>query len=362
MARFRIESLAARSLSVPLVEPFVIASGRVEVTPNVLVSLEVVELDSGARARGIGEAATLPPVTREAQADVLARLQGLRPPALAFREREEVEAWTTEAIGAFPCARAGLSTALVDALARLDGAPLCDWSGGTERRVSTDMTIPIGEPARMVRLASGWSARGFRCFKVKIGRDADADLRALEGIHRAVPGATFRVDANAGFSAADAIRVGLALTRLGLAVECFEQPCAKGDLDAMAEVARAVPFDVVADESCADAADLGRIVAARAADGINLKLVKTGGFLETLALGRAARAAGMSLMVGSMVETRLGVTAAAHLACALGGVEYPDLDTAWLLEGDPFEGGYLATGPDYVLPDAPGLGVTVRST
>ena len=70
-------------------------------------------------------------------------------------------------------------------------------------------------------------------------------------------------------------------------------------------------------------------------------------------------AAGLSLMCGGMVETRLGMTAAAHVVAALGGVDFVDLDTAWLLAGDPFQGGYRATGPDYLLDGAPGLGVAL---
>jgi len=77
-------------------------------------------------------------------------------------------------------------------------------------------------------------------------------------------------------------------------------------------------------------------------------------------MGETARAAGLRLMVGGMVETRLGMTAAAHLACALGGVDFVDLDTAWLLADDPYEGGYVADGPRYRLPAAPGLGVRRR--
>ena len=93
---------------------------------------------------------------------------------------------------------------------------------------------------------------------------------------------------------------------------------------------------------------------------MNLKLAKSGGPLACLAIGRAAREAGLQLMFGGMVETRLGMTAAAHVACALGGVDFVDLDTAWLLADDPYLGGYVATGPRYHLPAAHGLDVRRR--
>jgi L-alanine-DL-glutamate epimerase-like enolase superfamily enzyme len=95
-------------------------------------------------------------------------------------------------------------------------------------------------------------------------------------------------------------------------------------------------------------------------DGINLKLGKHGGVLIAARLGLEARSAGLRLMTGGMVETRLGMTAAAHVACALGGVDFVDLDTAWLLADDPYRGGYEADGPHYTMPASRGLGVTSR--
>lgn len=351
----RIESLHASALSVPLVDPFVIASGRVDTTRSALVR---VRLASG--ETGIGEGAALPPVTREDQGDVIADVERA---ALVGREvRLEEIGEALAAIG--PVARAAIETAALDAIARREGASVRALLGGARgatNAMTTDITIPILDAARMAELARAWRARGFACFKVKVGKDLDADLRALEAVKRAAGDATFRIDANGGFSAADAITMARATERLGLDVECWEEPCAKGDLDAMAEVAAAVRAPVVADESVATLEDLARVVAARAAGGVNLKLVKSGGPLAAYAIGRAAQDAGMKLMVGGMVETRLGMTAAAHVAAALGGVDFVDLDTAWLLADDPFDGGYDADGPRYTLGDAPGLDVRERA-
>jgi L-alanine-DL-glutamate epimerase-like enolase superfamily enzyme len=102
------------------------------------------------------------------------------------------------------------------------------------------------------------------------------------------------------------------------------------------------------------------VLAAGAAHGINLKLSKSGGLLPALALGERARAAGLSLMCGGMVETRLGMTAMAHVACALPAVEYIDLDTAFLLAEERFSGGYRAAGAELGVEDGPGLGVTEK--
>ena len=356
-----IVSIEARALSVPLRDPFVIASARIETTQSVLVT---VTLSSG--ETGIGEAAALPPVTREDQAAVLLALRAAEGPlvGLALSIEDGARAALDEALGHSPVARAGVEMAILDALCKRDGIPLRvalgAVTGMNTTTLVTDITIPILPEARMVTLAREWRGRGFTCFKVKIGKDEDADFRALSAIHGAIPDATFRVDANAAFSAAQAIRLARAIEGRGLAVECYEQPCAAQDLDAMAEVAAALTTPVIADESVANDGDLARVIAKRAADGINLKLMKSGGPLAAYALGKRAREAGLELMTGGMVETRLGMTAAAHVVAALGGVQYVDLDTAWLLTEDPFEGGYEADGPRYTLLDRAGLGIALR--
>ena len=210
----------------------------------------------------------------------------------------------------------------------------------------------------MAVTARGHAGRGFDCFKVKVGRDWRADLASLRAVAAAVPGARFRLDANAGFGAKEALALLDAALADGLTIECYEQPCGTDDLAGMAAVTAASPVPVVADESCRGPGDLDRLIAARAAHAINLKLSKLGGPLAALALGRRARAAGLGLMAGAMVETRIGLLAMAHVVAALGGVEWVDLDTAFLLAANPFVGGWQVEGPRIALDDTPGLGVT----
>jgi L-alanine-DL-glutamate epimerase-like enolase superfamily enzyme len=360
----RIEQLSARALSVRLKEPFVIASGRVDATRAVEVLARVQW--RGRTETGLGEAACLPPVTHEDQDDVLLEVERaareLTGRPLAARE-EELESALASALPGGPVARAGIETALLDALARCAGVPLRVMLGGERgqatQELETDVTIAIAEPARMAELARGWVQRGFRALKIKVGKDVDADVRALEAIGRAAPGARLRIDANAGYTASQAIALARACDRLGLgeAIECWEQPCAADDREGMRQVAAAVKAAVVADESVKSFADLHELVQSRFAGAVNLKLAKLGGVLVAVRMGVAAKAAGLGVMAGGMVETRLGMTAAANVACALGGVDFVDLDTAWLLADDPYTGGYEADGPRYTMPRSAGLGV-----
>src|SRR5262249_22482461 len=158
----------------------------------------------GRTATGLGEAACLPPVTREDQDDALrevrhsaARLVG---PPLGARA-SDVEAALLDALPDAPVARAGVATAVLDAMARCAGVPLRELLGGERgratRALETDVTIAIGPPDRMAELARDWYGRGFRALKIKIGKgmgaDVDADIRSLEAIGRAVPAARLRI-------------------------------------------------------------------------------------------------------------------------------------------------------------------------
>jgi L-alanine-DL-glutamate epimerase-like enolase superfamily enzyme len=357
----RIEHLSGRALSVPLREPFVIATGRVDATRAVEVQARV--RWRGRTETGLGEAACLPPVTREDQGDVLRAIERVgreltdRPVAAG-----ELEEALTSLLPHDPVARAGLETAVLDAMARCAGVPLRAMlgpRGEATRTLETDITIAIGEPARMAELAREWVGRGFRALKIKVGKDVDADVRALEAIGRAAPQARLRIDANAGYTSSQAIAVARACDRLGLgeAIDCWEQPCAADDREGMREVAAAVRAVVVADESVKGFDDFRELVRSRYAGAVNLKLAKLGGVLVAVRMGLEAQAAGLRIMAGGMVETRLGMTAAAHVACALGGVDFVDLDTAWLLADDPYAGGYEADGPHIRMPASSGLGV-----
>jgi L-alanine-DL-glutamate epimerase-like enolase superfamily enzyme len=361
----RIESLTARPLCVALLEPFAIASGTWLTTRAAEVTATVVW--NGRRAVGLGEGACLPPVTVEDQPDVVRAVErvaralvGSRLPARPAALDETL----TDLLAGFPVARAGVETALLDAMATIAEVPLRAFLGGGlgahTTTLETDVTVAIADPEHMARSARAWQRLGFHVLKVKVGAEFDSDIRALEAIHHAVPSMRLRIDANGGFSAREAIALGRRCEGLGLAVECWEQPCAAHDLDAMAEVARALDAPVIADESVKTYGDLASMLGHGCAGGVNLKLAKMGGLLAAHRIGTEAKLRGLKLMAGGMVETRLGMTAAANLACALGGVDFVDLDTAWLLEDDPYEGGYVAEGPHYTMPGTPGLGVARR--
>jgi L-alanine-DL-glutamate epimerase-like enolase superfamily enzyme len=360
-----IAAIDVEPLSIPLREPFVIATGRIDTTRAALVRVTV-ETPEGARATGLGEAAALPPVTREDQPEVLAELGAAAATLKGADVGDSFRGIFTDELPLGRVAKAGLEAALSDAVARLAGVPLYEVlgrsgeSGAYSTELLTDITLPISDPERMSANARAHRRAGFTIFKVKVGRDWRADLASLRAVAAAVPDARFRLDANAGFAARDALALLDAVLAAGLLVECFEQPCGADDLAGMAEVAAHSAVPVVADESLRGPEDLVRIVGARAAQGVNLKLAKLGGPAAAQMVGLQARVFGLRLMAGAMVETRLGLLAMAHVVAALGGVDWVDLDTAFLLADDPFFGGWTCDGPRIHLTGDPGLGVSLR--
>jgi L-alanine-DL-glutamate epimerase-like enolase superfamily enzyme len=359
-----ITAIDVLPLSIPLRAPFVIATGRIDTTRAALVRATLQDA-GGRRAAGLGEAAALPPVTREDQPDLLAAIRAAAPllTGAAIERADDVAAAVARALPDSRVACAGVEAAVLDARARLAGLPLHVALGGAgATELVTDITLSISDPETMSAAAHAYRASGFTTFKVKVGRDWRADVASLRAAAAAVPDARFRLDANAGFTARDALALLDAALGDGLRIECFEQPCAAGDLAGMAEVAARAAVPVVADESFRSADDLDRILGARAAQAVNLKLGKLGGPLAALALARRARAAGLRLMAGAMVETRVGLLAMAHVVAALGGVDWVDLDTAFLLTDDPFTGGWICDGPRLRLTAQAGLDVDIDPT
>jgi L-alanine-DL-glutamate epimerase-like enolase superfamily enzyme len=337
----RIAAVEAIALDVPLRAPFTIATTRLERVTNVAVR---VRLDGG--AEGWGEVPTLPPVTAE---DQPAALAGVRTAAAVLVGRD-AHAWRTVArdleatLPGLAATRAGIEVALLDALTRHWGVPLFEFFGGATDKLTTDITVPICPPGEARALAATYHAAGFEVIKTKVGLDVPADIERVAAIRDGHPSCALVLDANEGYSATQALEVVRALRAAGLEPALFEQPVSRDDWDGLGRVTLEAGVPVAADESCRTPADALRVAHEGLAHVLNIKLAKCGvvGALEITAI---ARAAGLGLMIGGMVETRLGMGFAAHLVAGLGGFEWIDLDTPLLLEKDPIVGGYGAEGP-----------------
>lgn len=356
----RIVSVTARPWTLPLVAPFVIAARTATEARNVRI-----EIRTEGAITGHGASAPVGYVTGESVESVQAAIEAIAPsfegqclnrlgPLLDLVNRRLVEA---------PAARAGLEMALYDAWAKHWNLPLWQHFGGAAATLTTDMTVPLVAPEEAAALAVRSWHEGFSALKIKVGDPlgTDADLARIEAIIQAVPGIRLRIDANQAFAPDEAIQFARALTGLGATIELLEQPVPKEDVAGLKYVKEHTAIPVFADESARSIAEVIHLLREEAVDGVNVKLMKSGitGALQIISL---CRASGIKLMLGCMLETSLGIAAAAQIAGGTGAFDFLDLDSHRLLRPVAgLSGGFRCTGEQILLGEVSeaGWGVTI---
>ena len=345
-------------LDLPITDPFVVATGQLRVAQNAFVRLT---LHDG--TVGYGEIAPFPAITGEDREGSLkkARLLGQHLLGLSPLHYQRLGREMSELAPDAPAARCGLETALLDALTRAIHVPLWAlWGGADVRARETDVTIPIASLARTRELARHWYEQGFRLFKLKVGHDVDEDIRRLEALHRDCAGVAFVIDSNQGYTHEEAATLIKGVNRFGGDILLLEQPLKKDDLEGHAKLRRDFQVPVAADESAQSLRELQAVIRHEAADYVNIKITKSG-LLEGIVMATAAKAAGLRVMLGGMVETRVAMGCSYGLAMGLGGCVVLDLDTPLLLETDPIDGGYTYEGPLLQPWHGPGLALDIPS-
>ncbi len=331
-------------LNLSLRHPFGISRGVATTSRNAVLRLEHQGIE------GLGEAA---PARHygETQASVQRALaivtEALPDDALYL---EPVLRGADAAIGRSGAAKAAIDMALHDVVATRLGLPVHELLGlpAPEGRL-TSFTIGLDKPEVVRKKVQ--EAQEYPVLKVKVGVPGDVELVTLV---RQLTDARIRVDANAGWTFAEARRKIPQLVELG--VELIEQPLPATHLEGMRALRASCPVPIFADESVERAEDIPR--AAACVDGINIKLMKCGGLREAMRMIAVARAHHLQIMLGCMVESSLAITAAAHLASL---VDYLDLDGHLLVSNDPFIGVTVQNGV-VGLPGGVGLGVKRNST
>jgi L-alanine-DL-glutamate epimerase-like enolase superfamily enzyme len=247
-------------------------------------------------------------------------------------------------------AKAAIDIALHDWIGKKVGLPLYKyWGLDKQKAPLTSMTIGIDEPEMIQRKVR--EAEEYPILKIKLGRANDeAVIRAI----RQVTKKALRVDANEGWKTKEvALEKIKWLEQEG--VEFVEQPLPAGDLAGTAWLRDRVNLPLIADENSIRLSDVSRLQGVF--DGINIKLMKCTGLREALKMVHTARACGLKVMAGCMIESSVGISAAAQLSPL---IDYADLDGNVLISNDPFDGVKIIGGT-LVLPDRPGIGVIKRS-
>ena len=334
----KITDIQLGHLSVPLKTPFKTALRTVTHVDDVLVKIQT---DSG--AIGYGSAAPTAEITGDTRAKITAAIEGPIKEqliGLSIEPFEEVMMRLDASLPDNPSAKAAVDIALYDLFGKFHKMPVYSLLGGCQRKLTTDITISINEPEEMVRDSLDAVNQGFTILKLKAGTDPEKDIKRLQQVGKAVgPRIQLRVDANQGWSPQESVYVIQKVEEAGVRVEFVEQPVKGHDLEGLKFVKESISVLVAADESAFSPEDVLKVIRMGAADIINIKLMKTGGIHNALKICDMAEHAGIECMIGCMLESKIGVTAAAHLAAAKQIITRCDLDAPLLCREDPLEGG-----------------------
>ncbi len=349
----RIRDIEIFPFSVPVKETIKIAIGTDIASDNVLVRLRT---EDG--VIGYGEASPYAPVTAETQQSDVAIGKSLA----AFIKGKD--AFTIPHIVADMesftpgngSIKAAFESALWDICGKVAGQPTCNLLGCYRDTFESDLTIGIDTPQIMAEKARGIVRQGFRTIKVKVGDNPALDIERIRAVRGAIgPEIKLRIDANQGWSPADCVRVLRAVADQQL--QMCEQPVVYWDWAGLRFIRENVSTPIMVDESVHVAHDAIVGIRENAMDAINIKLMKSGGILQAIRIAQVADAANLKCMVGCMDETRVGLTAAAHVVASQKNIEFADLDAFLFHAIDPVIGGMEVREGMVHMPTGPGLGL-----
>ena len=353
----KISRIQLAMLRVPLKTPFKTALRTVEAVEDVVV---IITTDTG--HVGYGEAPATAVITGDTHGSIIEAIRRVIGPRIIGQEVANLNRLTRLVQGAMEnnfSAKAAVEIALYDLWGQLYDAPLYKLLGGGDPVVTTDITISVDYIDKMVADSLAAVDRGFESLKIKVGKDMGVDIERVKAIHAAVEGrALLRLDANQGWTAKQAVTAMHALEDAGVHLELLEQPVRAKDIEGLKYVTECVNAPVMADESVFGPAEVIDLIKRRAADIINIKLMKTGGLSNAIRIADIASLYGVECMIGCMIESSISVAAAVHLAVAKADViTKVDLDGPSLCQFDPVDGGVVFNESEISVTDAPGLGI-----
>jgi len=353
----KITEVRLGRVRVPLKTPFKTALRTVDAVEDIIVSIHT---DSG--HVGYGEAAATAVITGDTHGSIIEAVGRVIGPRLIGEDvanLNRIVRLVQTALERNTSAKAAVEIAVYDLWGQLYEAPLYRMLGGGEPVITTDITISVDHIDKMVSDSLSAVDRGFESLKIKVGKDIGLDVERVKAIHAAVEGrALLRLDANQGWTAKQAVHAMHALEDAGVHLDLLEQPVRARDLAGLKYVSDRIKTPVMADESVFGPLEVIELIEQRAADIINIKLMKTGGISNAIRIADIAALYGVECMIGCMIETSISVAAAVHVAIAKSEViTRVDLDGPSLCAFDPVDGGVSFDESEISVSEAPGLGI-----
>jgi o-succinylbenzoate synthase len=353
----KITDIRFGTLRVPLKTPFKTALRTVDKIEDIVV---MIGTDSG--HTGYGEAPATAVITGDTHGSIVEAIRHYIWPRVVGQDVANLNQLTRLIQGAMEknsSAKAAVEIAVYDLWGQLYEAPLYRLLGGGDPLITTDITISVDYIDKMVADSVAAVDRGFESLKIKVGKDIGVDIERVKAVYAAVEGrALLRLDANQGWTAKQAVYALQSLEDAGVRLELVEQPVKAQDLNGMRYVTERVHTPIMADESVFGPTEVVELIRMRAADIINIKLMKTGGISNAIRIADIAAMYGVECMIGCMLETSISVAAAVHVAVAKSdAITKIDLDGPSLCEFNPIDGGVIFNEAEISVTDAPGLGI-----
>lgn len=352
-----IKKITIYKLSIPLIEPFITSLGPEYSADNVVVTMET---ENG--LIGTGECSPFMPINGESQETCMVVGQYLAK-GLKGRDAADISGnhrLMNNIIYGNVSIKSAFDIAMYDIAAQAEGIPLYRFLGGeNSHKIQIDYTISLHTIEDMVAHAIKLKKDGFEILKVKLGGDPDTDIARMKAIREAVgEEIAIRIDANQGWNYEGALTALNGMKDLNL--QYCEEPIPRWDWLRLPELRKNSPIKIMADESCFDEHDAANLIKFDAADMFNLKMGKSAGIYRAQKIVKLAEAAEMDMQVGGFLESKIGMTAIAHLALSSDRIKYFDLDTPLMFTEDVVTGGmeYGANGR-ITMPDTPGLGASI---
>jgi o-succinylbenzoate synthase len=344
-------------LKVPLKTPFKTALRTVDCIEDAVITIET---DTG--HVGYGSAPATAVITGETHGSIIEAIRTAIMPRIMGHDvgnLNQIVDLIQKSIYKNTSAKAAVEIALYDLFAQLLDRPLYRVLGGGEPLLSTDITISVDHIQKMVDDSLAAVNLGFETLKIKVGKDINLDLERIKAVYAAVNDkAVLRLDANQGWTPKQTVSALRDLEASGIRLEFIEQPVKGDDIEGMKYVTERVATPVMADESTFGPKEVIDLIKLRAADIINIKLMKTGGISNAIKIADTAALYDMECMIGCMLESAISVTAAAHVAVAkANSITKIDLDGPSLCAFNPIGGGASFNNSEISLPDSPGLGI-----
>lgn len=352
----KITGIRLGRISVPLRTPFKTALRSVNSVEDVIV-----EIHTDCGKIGYGEAPPTGAITGDTTGAIIGAIQDHIGKTILGRDVEDFEPLLQAVQGAIvgnTSAKAAVDMALWDLYGQLYQIPVYKLLGGGRKQLVTDITISVNDPETMAEDALKAIARGYDCLKMKVGVDPTLDVLRLKAVREAVgQNVVIRIDANQAWTPKQAVRILNQMQEQGLDIELVEQPVKAHDLEGLKYVTERSFVPVLADESVFSPENAMTILKMGAADLINIKLMKCGGIYNALKIASAAEVYGVECMIGCMLEAKISVNAAVHLACAKNIITKVDLDGPVLCSEDPILGGATFQEKIITVSEGAGLGI-----